>query len=781
MPNRAVTGRRPRPASWVKDVLGIAWVLAAAAAVMAPALAHGSSLGPFDIITSHGLSQHTGTVVHNRQTADIITEMIPWTSLAWTQVHQGHLPLWNPYSALGTPLAFNWQSATFSVPALLGYLVPLRLDFTVQMLATLVIAGTGVYVLGRVLRLSVFGCVMAATVFELSGEFFGWLGWPVASVMAWMGWLFAAAILIVRGRHRVRAIVFFALATAFAVYSGQPDALFLLVLGLVVFVVVLLGLRGPWFTGSGPILRPAVDLVLATAAGAALGAPLILPGLQLTSGAIRATISGSPALPPHDLVSVILQGFDGVPVAGSRWFGYLSGNSNYLQGANFVGVIAVVLVVLAIACRWRRPAVVAFSAVGLAMTIVVFFTPVTALLDAVPGGIRWHRGEIVLAFALAVLAGMGADVLYRSYHERSVQRWATRALAALAFIVAILWLVGRGHLPRADAAIRAHSFFWPVVEIAVGLAILGVLALLRRRTTAQSDVDVPLRRGIARWVCLGVLACETAALIGSGAPLWSSSKTYLPPTPAEVALEDAVGPSVVGVGVRSCIVPAQLAIPQDVNVAYGVHEFDDYDPIIPKDLFISWQNATGQPAGGGNPVSVFCPAVTSATQARRYGLGFVLEPAGNPGPQGAVFDRRVGDESLYRIPGASAATLTSLEGGSLPAAAAPGTPVNVTHPDPASWKIVTDSASPQVLRLHLTAVPGWHATIDGRALPLSRLSGAMLQARLPAGRHTVELNYWPDTFSIGLGLAACSVVGMVVALGLSRRRRGVAPSAPGGR
>ena len=86
-------------------------MLAAAGAVMAPALAHGSSLGPFDIVARVGLSRQPGVSVHNPQTADLITEMIPWTSLAWTQVHHGHLPLWNPYSALGMPLAFNWQSA----------------------------------------------------------------------------------------------------------------------------------------------------------------------------------------------------------------------------------------------------------------------------------------------------------------------------------------------------------------------------------------------------------------------------------------------------------------------------------------------------------------------------------------------------------------------------------------------------------------------------------------------------------------------------------------------
>ena len=73
--------------------------------------------------------------------SDLIREIIPWTTLAWTQVHNGFLPLWNPYSALACPLAFNWQSATFSLPALLGYLVPVRFDFTVQVLVTLVVGG----------------------------------------------------------------------------------------------------------------------------------------------------------------------------------------------------------------------------------------------------------------------------------------------------------------------------------------------------------------------------------------------------------------------------------------------------------------------------------------------------------------------------------------------------------------------------------------------------------------------------------------------------------------
>ena len=199
---------RTRP--WLPDLLGVAWVILAAAAVMAPALSHGWSLGPFDQLSQLGLTQRAQPLPHNSQVFDLIREIIPWTTLSWTQVHSGLLPLWNPYSALGAPLAFNWQSATFSLPALVGYLVPVRLDFTVQVLITLLVAGTGMYVLGRVMRLGVLGAAMAATVFELSGSFISVLGWPIAAVLSWSGWLFALMILVVRGRRRRRDITLFA-------------------------------------------------------------------------------------------------------------------------------------------------------------------------------------------------------------------------------------------------------------------------------------------------------------------------------------------------------------------------------------------------------------------------------------------------------------------------------------------------------------------------------------------------------------------------------------------
>ena len=97
---------------------------------------------------------------------------------------------------------------------------------------------------------------------------------------------------------------------------------------------------------------------------------------------------------------------------------------------------------------------------------------------------------------------------------------------------------------------------------------------------------------------------------------------------------------------------------------------------------------------------------------------------------------------------------------------------------------MTHASMPSVLRVRVTALPGWHATVDGRAIPLTTWSdGAMLEARVPGGTHVVELHYWPDLFTDGLAVAAVVVVGLlaaiVVAVYARRRRPHSAAAAPG--
>lgn len=785
-------GREPKagaaalvPSGRWLHLVAVVWIVVLAGATLAPAFTRGLMIGPYDLLAHTSLTSRPGVVLDgNYVNTDPIFEMIQWTRLNWIDVHHGVLPLWNPYNGLGLPLAFNWQSTSFGVPSLIGYLLPLRYAYTAGVVATLIIAGTGAYVLARVLRLGFLGALMVATVFELGGPLVAWLGYPQGQVMAWGGWLFAAGVLVVRGNRRVAAITLFAVVTACSIYAGHPETLIVMAGAMLVFLIVLLALRAMpsrLGLGTGPIRRPVLDLGLATVAGGALGAPLLLPALQLTAASVRTTTTGTPLLPAHDMLYLIFSGFDGVPVAGNYGFG---GAYFYNETAAYVGIVAAVLALVAVVTgiRLRRHEVIAATAVVVVMGALAYLAPVTRLAGSLPliGEISWLRALMPLSLVLAVLAGMGMDAVVRYPRSRSVPPLLLGGFGAAAVLLAGLWLFGRdGGLPSFSpslaAHVRAESFAWPVVGVTVGLA--GA-ALLWWRFSA------------GRVVGSALLVCEALFLVAAGSIQIASSANASPPTPAITALQRAIGGATVGTGANPVVGGCPLGITPEANLTYQVHELDLYDPIVPKSYFTTWRRETGTSAGN-TVLDHFCPPITTATEARLLGVGYVLEAAGHRGPSGSVFvtelritnpypasdvlARPPSNEDLYQIPGAAPATLTPIpSGGALPSPGAPGRPVPVIDPNPARWRIVTVASTAQVLRLHLTNVPGWHATIDGRPLDLDQFSGIMFQARIPPGRHVIELHYWPKAFAIGLVLALGSLLalaGALVGTHLSRRRR----------
>ena len=449
----------------------------------------------------------------------------------------------------------------------------------------------------------------------------------------------------------------------------------------------------------------------------------------------------------------------------------------YIATAAYLGVIVVVLAVMGAVVRRRRPAVLAFAVVAVLMGCFVYVPPLVSLLNDLPGlgEIRWVRSLQVLVFALAILAGVGLDILVRSQNSRTVRNWLGAGFGTVAVVLVVIWAFGRGQLPPVEATIRAKSFIWPAAEVGVGLAVFGFLVVMGRRHRDRATGN-PLLRDPSRTAGVVLLISSTAFLVALGAPWWSSDTAYLAPTPKETALHKAVGSSIVGFGNSSCLTPPTLGIQPDVNIVYGVHELNSYDPLTPKHLFTAWDRSSGKyPSAIGPsyavPVSLFCPAVMTLTEARLFGVGFVLEQGHRKGPPGSIFVKKLGDESLFRIPGAAVATLTPLRaGGSLPPTKSPGTAVPVTYPSASSWKLTTRAGTPQVLRLRLTDVPGWHASIDGKPLPLLRFNGAMFEAKVPAGQHTVELHYWPDTFTLGIVVAVGTAVVLLVALVFGGRR-----------
>jgi hypothetical protein len=755
---------------WLFDAAGLAWTIAAAVVVLLPALRPGVSLGPFDLLSRFGLTSQAGVSVHNSAQADQIEQFVPWTNLAWHQVHSGHLPLWNPYNVLGMPLAFNWQSGVFSVPALVGYLFPVSFAYTAIVLTKLVVAGTGAYVLCRVLRLGPLAAAFGGTAFELSGPMIVHAGWPHTSVTCWAGWVFAAVVGLLRESRRIRNITMLALAVGFAVYGGHPESLIAMGLAVVVFVVVYLLARAR--AQGGPVLRPLRDLVVGAACGFGLSAPLLFPGVQLALSSVRRNGTGTPAFPLSHAANVLLVGLQGRDFTTTA----------------YVGVPVLALAVVGTRVSWKRPEVLGLVTVAVVSALLTFFSPANSLLHLVPGGrtVTWSRAVMVLALALAVLGAAGIDALVRPMRDSTAVRWATGAFGALA--IAVLGLAAASELGLASAVSRHRSsLIWPAVQSVVGLA-LGALWLWSRRPGAHSSAARQLG---TRGGCTLLLALETGFLLSAGIPSWSVSSTYFPTNPAITELTRSVGSSLVGYG--SCrslryntSSKNEVGIRPNANIGYGLHEMVVYDPILPTDYFRAWLAAGGQQTPPAlQQLGVFCAQFSTAVQAREFGVQYVLAPPGRVRliGQGVVEVGRFGDEKLFSIPGSGPATSNPVPaGGARLSADAQGTPLAVTYPDPASWRVVVDSPTPSIVRLRLTDVPGWNATVDGRAVFLQPWAdGSMLQVRVPAGQHVVELHYWPTAFTAGIAVAGSIVVGGVLAMTtgviLGRRRRR-APAAP---
>ena len=742
------------------EVAAVLFLAALAGILVAPALVHGSALGPSDVLRELGLTSQVNPHIHNAVGSDEIEEFIPWQAVAWRQVHAGHLPIWNPFSVLGMPLAFGLQSAPFSPAVALGYLFPLDLEHTVAIVARLLIGGTGAYVFGRVLGLRPLAAVTGASIFELSGAFTIWLGAYESGVVCFAGWVLAASVLIVRQRRRARAVALLALALALALVGGEPQIGLVLVGALAVFAAVLAFAAAR--RGEGTARRICTDHVLGIVAGGALVAPLYLPATQLGLVSGRAKNPAVSNLPLFDLTHLVFAGYNGVPTDLNA----VIGPNNLYVAMVYVGVIALVLAGVAATHRRQRRVVIALGVTALGLGVALFAQAVPDLFLKVPL-LRVFRLDLatpMLDFVLAMLAACGADALLgssaapaRRVGRRAPDRALAAGTAAMALLLVVLGVrlaLNVDHLDAAEAALRARSFLWPALSVLTCAALAVARALARTRGARTA-------RGVAVAGVSGLLLVECAFLLLAGENAISSAAQPAPPSAAVAALGRIAGNALVGIG--SCTENSfpNAAILPNANALYGIHELAVYDPILPASYYHSY-GALVHASGKVLWPHVFCPAVTSVRIARFYGVSYVLEPPGVRGPAGMHQVAVLHGERLEHVPGSGRVTWTG--GGRTQV-------IPASQPTPASWRVRLVTARPGTLVLRVTDVPGWQATIDGRPLALRAWRGLALSARVPAGRHVIVLSYWPRLLTVGLVAAAAAALGLVTALAVEARHR----------
>lgn len=341
-----------------------------------------------------------GPVKNNAQ-PDIIGQIYPWRHFSISELKQGRIPFWNPYSFSGTPHLANYQSAVFSIYNLIFFL-PIKFITAWGFLVVLqpLLAGLFTYFYTRSVGISKKGSVQSSIAFMFCGFLVTWMGY---STLGFAILPLPLALFLVEKFFKSRKLIFAALLSftiPLSFFSGhfQTSLYFLLA---VVFYIIFLALfkkkqyiYSLWFILCGLMLC----------------AIQILPSIEFYSLSVRSALFQKfEAIPWMYLPSLIAPDYYGNPVTRNDWFGH------YAEWNGYAGAVGLLLACFAISL-WRNKHVLFFLILSLLACLLAFDTPLLSLLVSLKVPVlstsAASRIIVLFSFAIAVLSGFGFDRVF---------------------------------------------------------------------------------------------------------------------------------------------------------------------------------------------------------------------------------------------------------------------------------------------------------------------------------------------------------------------------------
>lgn len=347
------------------------------------------------------------------ESPDLANQVMPWLQAQVYAIRHWSVLLWDPYEWFGLPLLGQVQPGIASPFTFLLALAPLHdghiQPFYVGIWFVLMhcVAALFAYCLLRDLKLAVWPALVGGLLYATAG-FCGNTEWPeVLSSGIWAPVVFLFLLRSLRGRWPLKSAAWAGLLLGTAWLCGHHEPALMLT-----FAVMGTGLAA--FLQSGD--RKAVALRLAIVFGvmALVSAVQVLPAMEYGKLAKRWTATGpltwkmkvgipeheDSGLQPRDLIHFALPGGSG------------------LRTDPFFGVVGLSLAAIALCGAWKRREVRLFTILALCALLYAMSrnNPIYGLLYVFMPFVEKARGPImalsVFHFAVTMLAGVGADVLF---------------------------------------------------------------------------------------------------------------------------------------------------------------------------------------------------------------------------------------------------------------------------------------------------------------------------------------------------------------------------------
>jgi len=496
-------------------------------------------------------------VPYNPLISDLVLENLPWKTFIIEQLAAGRPGdiLWNPRIFAGVPFLAAGQHSALYPFSLLFYILPLWLAYGVFSALQLGLAAAGMFLFARVLGQRRPAAVVAALAYAFSGFYIVSVNFTMMiAAAAWLPYILAMIEIIVAKQEQKGVVA----------YSPVPyviaGALFLGVqtlaghVEITYYVLLVSALYAGWrLIGAWRRLRswrPLSRLVLWLGAmvglGLALGAVQIAPLYDLVRQSFREGAASLQqvrewAWPSRQIITFLLPDFFGnpthhayfdiwrftwVPVTRNAFGQPLHtidwGVKNYVEGANYLGLLTLALAGVAVAAlvtRLRRGTpsseLPGFTILGFALLAVLallfaFGTPLYAIpFYLLPGYNQLHsafRWVYPYTLSMTALAGFGVNALLEAQHAPADRHpWLT--LPRLAGALGLVSLAAG----VSSLALVALSIVMPAPFIALGDRLLASSDLARANGFADAAMAWSYEAGVL--AKFGLMALLTGGVL----------------------------------------------------------------------------------------------------------------------------------------------------------------------------------------------------------------------------------------------------------------------------
>jgi hypothetical protein len=490
----------------------------------------------------------TGVPVKNPITADIPSFIYPMQTYAIDILKSGKMPLWNPLILTGTPLLANFQSAPFSPLNFVYFLMDKLSAWTFQIILQHFFALVFTYILLRRWKVSKLGSILGGIIFAFSGFSLIWSEWNGHTLSS----AFIPLILFFEDRwfskSKLRDGIGLSIILCFQILSGYPQVVLYTIVAAFLLTVVRF-LHNP----KKIFIIKVFILGIFAIFGLGLSAFQILPGVELLKYSQRA-IENHPFdwafLPWTKTITFIASDFYGNHATKNYW-----GPQDYTSNIGYVGIVAFMLSLIALALIKKREVLYSFILAILALllsfpTFISIFLWKSGLLGL--NAAAAHRALVLFNLAFALLAGFGFDSL--------LQKKIKNKYKILSFFVTFILITGfflyayliRGKIVFGQSvfSIASRNLILPIVVFVITTFVFFVKPKLRL---------------ILLFLCIGELF-----YFGWKFTPFSPRRIIFPTTPVIDFLTSQKKPY------RTT---GDKVIPMNMRMAYGLETPEGYDAI----------------------------------------------------------------------------------------------------------------------------------------------------------------------------------------------------------